>query len=168
MDFIPPWEALHPLVVHFPIALLTIAPLFVLLAVVFSKYTKPFLICAAILLGIGTLGSYVSVSTGEAAAHAKNLDIEEEARGALPAELGDMYNVFEFHKEMAGFAAHAHAVLFVLLLVLAFGSSYVKALRPKWLLVLWLVLSAGALVLLGLAGHAGARLVHEFGITGGM
>ncbi|MFA6241999.1 MAG: DUF2231 domain-containing protein, partial [Candidatus Hydrogenedentales bacterium] len=65
---IPSWDTLHPLIVHFPIALLLVAPLFVILSLAVRKYSRPFAVCALTLMILGTIGTIVAVSTGEAGA----------------------------------------------------------------------------------------------------
>src|SRR5438270_12490766 len=65
---IPSWDALHPLVIHFPIALLLIAPIFVLLGALLQPAKgRPYLIAATVLLLLGTAGTFIAVETGEAA-----------------------------------------------------------------------------------------------------
>jgi uncharacterized membrane protein len=65
------WNELHPLVVHFPIALLLVAPLFVLMGALWPRRTGLyFLGCALILISVGTLAIFVSLLTGEASSKA--------------------------------------------------------------------------------------------------
>ena len=66
----PPWEGLHPLVIHFPIALLFITPVFVLLAAFLGKHGRWFGLTALMLLVMGTVSGAVAVSSGNAAFHA--------------------------------------------------------------------------------------------------
>lgn len=67
----PALNELDPLVVHFPIALLLVAPLFVMMGAVWPRRTGLyFLDCALILISIGTLAIFVSPSTGEASSRA--------------------------------------------------------------------------------------------------
>jgi len=63
----PPWEGLHPLVIHFPIALLFITPVFVLLAAFLGKHGRWFGLTALMLLVMGTVSGAVAVSSGNAA-----------------------------------------------------------------------------------------------------
>ena len=51
---IPTWQVLHPLVIHFPIALLFVAPVFLLLAVLLPKNSRWLQLPALILMVLGT------------------------------------------------------------------------------------------------------------------
>src|SRR5450759_432115 len=64
----PGWDGLHPLVIHFPIALLLTAPVFVLLAMILPKRGASFGLSALVMLVLGTAAAFVAVETGEAAA----------------------------------------------------------------------------------------------------
>jgi uncharacterized membrane protein len=65
---VPSWNGLHPLIVHFPIALLFVAPLFVILGAVLSPPKgRPFLVSALILMVVGTASILFAIETGEAA-----------------------------------------------------------------------------------------------------
>ena len=61
------WGSLHPMVVHMPIALLLISPLFIVLGLIFPKSAKTFYISALTLFIIGTLAIFLAISTGEKA-----------------------------------------------------------------------------------------------------
>lgn len=65
---IPSFDGLHPLVVHFPVALLMVAPLFLALAALFPSKADCFGRAALLLLALGTIASFVAVESGEAAA----------------------------------------------------------------------------------------------------
>src|SRR5512140_1217617 len=96
MPPLPPWDGLHPLVVHFPIALLLVAP--VLVAVAASvRRQGPWLASALVVMAIGTAGAWLAVETGEAAGQLverapeisavleRHEDMAENARGAFTA-----------------------------------------------------------------------------------
>jgi len=60
---IPNWDALHPLIVHFPIVLLLVAPLFIVAALVASPARgRLFMISALILMILGTASVYLAVA----------------------------------------------------------------------------------------------------------
>ena len=65
---IPTWQAVHPLIIHFPIVLLLIAPLFIVIGVTMDPARSfPFLLVALILMALGTVSTFVAISSGEAA-----------------------------------------------------------------------------------------------------
>ena len=64
----PGWDGLHPIVLHFPIVLLLVAPLLVMAGLVVSRHRNGFYLSALVLMVLGTVAAYVAVSTGEAAA----------------------------------------------------------------------------------------------------
>jgi len=65
---IPSWDALHPLIIHFPIALLLIAPVFIIAGAVLQPAKgRAYLVAAMVLLLAGTAAIYVAIETGEAA-----------------------------------------------------------------------------------------------------
>jgi uncharacterized membrane protein len=74
MPSIPAFEAMHPLVVHFPIAVFLIAITPLALALIFRKRAGTWAWASVLLLTIATAGAFAAVSTGEAA---------EEAVGTL-------------------------------------------------------------------------------------
>src|SRR5271165_2564881 len=67
---IPTWQAIHPLIVHFPIVLLLIAPLFIAIGVAGKPdRSYPFLLVALILMALGTMSTFLAASSGDAAGH---------------------------------------------------------------------------------------------------
>lgn len=153
---IPSWEGLHPLVVHFPVALLLVAPLLVVLSLLLSKQGRGLALGALILMALGTAGAWVSLFTGEAAA--------ELAKQGAP----DVLKAIERHRT----AAASVRTVFTLLTLLFAGLTWLPAslsqrLSPRARLGLTLVLLAaygGSMLLLARAAHLGGLLVHEYGI----
>jgi uncharacterized membrane protein len=155
LKFIPAeWTSVHPIIVHFPIALLLVVPLFILIGAILSPPKgRPFLVSALILLALGTSGLFVAVPTGEAAARLTTGDDQ-------------LLEVLRQHQNLA-FEARG---VFVLLLVLYSAVLLPKVLlRPGRLLSTALPLAfllfycTGALLLLDTARHGNA-LVHKFGL----
>lgn len=148
------WTSVHPMIVHFPIALLLVAPLFILIGAILSPPKgRPFLISALILLGAGTLSLFFAVPTGEAA-----------ARLAIGSD--EMLGVLKQHQNLA---IETRGV-FVLLLVLYSAVLLPKVLlRPGRLFSTMLPLAfllfycTGALLLLDTARHGNA-LAHTFNL----
>jgi len=153
---IPSWQSLHPLVIHFPIVLLLLSPLFVLIsAVLRPPKGRPYMVTALILLLLGTLSLFVAAGSGEAAA-------------ALANRSGAVSSVLESHENLAEEAE----VVFLGLCAVLVGivalprilgcqeTRLTSTLLPFAYLVFY---SAGILVVVNTA-HVGGRLVHEFGV----
>lgn len=152
---IPPWEEIHPLVVHFPIALLLVAPFFVILAIAWKKQTKPLLVTAALIVVLGTIGAFVATASGEAAE-----ELAERVPGAEP--------VIHEHMELAETARNLFTVLAVLLVAAVIAYARFEARIPRKAVVIggivYIVLHCSAGVVLANAAHEGGRLVHEVGV----
>lgn len=151
---LPGWDGLHPLIIHFPVALLLVAPLFVVLAAVFAKSARCFLFGALMIMALGTAATYVAVPTGEAAAR-------------LAERTDEMAPVLTRHEELAEKTRMAFTVL-----TLLFGAGLAAShfFRPNRvvgaiLLLAFLALYAGGALLLANTAHNGGRLVHQFGVT---
>ncbi len=153
---IPSWDALHPLIIHFPIVLLLIAPLFIVIgAVVRPDKGRLFLISALILMVLGTASTYVAVGTGEAA-------------GKLAERVPGVEAVLEQHENLAETTRLVFSVLTVIFLAIVAIPRVLPNVSNRLLLkVLPLIFlgfySAGVLLLINTAHHGG-RLVHEFGV----
>ena len=147
---------MHPLIVHFPIALLFVAPLFLILGIVIGPLKgRPFLVSALILMVLGTGSIFLAVESGEAAS--------EFASTTSAAR-----TVLQQHQDLA----KTTEILFALLTVVLAALLYVPELLRRELgsqvnvalLAVYLLFCAtGALFLVNTA-HRGARLVHEFGV----
>lgn len=152
---IPGWDALHPLVVHFPIALLLVAPIFVILAVVAAKHNKAYAVSALVLMALGTLGAAVAVSTGEAA-------------GELVQRTPDIARALSEHEELA----ETTRTLFVLLTVIyavIIGVPLLLQKKMSWvqmaaLSAVFLCLYAAGALYLVRTGEHGGQLVHHYGV----
>ena len=152
---IPSWDAMHPLIVHFPIALLLVAPILVLLGMFLRKQSRGLFIAALILMALGTIATYVAVATGEAA-------------GELAERTAGVAAVLEGHQELAETTRLIFTALTIIFAAILFAPLLFKRrLGHRSSLVLSLAFllfySAGSLVLINVA-HQGGRLVHEFGV----
>jgi uncharacterized membrane protein len=153
---LPPWIGMHPMVVHFPLVLLMMVPVFLALALYRKEPTGPFAVTAWILLALGTVAAFVATMSGEAA---ESLVIaSDQVRQAI-----------ERHSDLGEYARDVAAMEFLLLSVLLGWTLYLK--RPierRWLtglmFVVFLVSMVGAL-LVAMTGHVGAYLVHGLGVT---
>lgn len=152
---VPPWEGLHPLIVHFPIVLLMVAPLFILIgALLPTRYSRNFFISALILMLLGTISTFVAIETGEAA-------------GKIASRTPEINRVLQHHEELAEQTRLTFSIL-----TLVFGGLFAVPLLTKRenlvatrvLPIAFLVLYAGGMLLVANTAHNGGRLVHEFGV----
>jgi uncharacterized membrane protein len=152
---IPNWTELHPLVIHFPIALLLVAPLFIIAGIVMNPSKgRPFFVTALSLMVLGTVGTVVAVITGEAAA-------EVAHRTAA------MSAVLERHEELAETTRDIFGLLSAIFASILFVPRFLRreTITTARILPLAFLLfyGAGTVVLVNTA-HNGGRLVHEFGV----
>lgn len=152
---IPSWEGLHPLLVHFPIALLLVVPVFLVGGLMFKKLRAGAAIAALVLMLMGTTGAFLSVATGEAA-------------GELAERNVAVNEALEEHEELAEDSQWVFAGLTAVFAVLVIVPRFLKRPLPAGLVVgghvVFLVVYLGGTVLLANTAHAGGRLVHEFGV----
>ena len=157
---IPSWQAIHPLVVHFPIALLLIAPLFIVIGVMLKPARSfPFLLAALILMALGTASTFVAASSGEAA-------------GELVGNSAQAKAVLEQHEELAEITEIAFSALTLIFASILFVPKLLKreptrAIATILPLVFLVFYATGALTLANTA-HQGGRLVHELGVRAQM
>lgn len=156
---LPTWDALHPLIVHFPIALLLVAPLFVVFAIVLPRNkARGALLASFVIILLGTGSLIFAAETGEASSEHVIKTPQIQA-------------ILHDHEELAETAETIFGVITVLFAAVLFGP---RLLRKEMsirtfrmvLSVLLVVYAAGVLSLVNTA-HAGGRLVHEFGVTSG-
>lgn len=139
-----PMESVHPLVIHFPIALLLAALLLDVLALVFKR---PQLHRVALWnLLLGTLGAGLAVWTGYRAA--------EIAKHSM-----EIHQVMELHRKLG----IATLILAGLVVVWRLFKRDRLAVRGR-VLMLFLMLAVAASLSLG--AHLGGRMVYEFGVGG--
>jgi len=152
-----PWTQVHAAVVHFPIALLTLAPLLVLLGLCVPGQRRGLHTAALLLLVLGSLGALVAVASG--------LGASPMAQGTPALRLA-----VARHESLAETAATLFGALTVTFAVLHLlpwgnlGSGTGRAVTA--LCLLWLLLAAGAMATLTLAAHVGGTMVHVLNIHG--
>jgi uncharacterized membrane protein len=153
---IPDWTELHPLVIHFPIALLLVAPLFIVAGILMNpRKGRPYLVAALCLMILGTVGTVLAVLTGEAAAEVAHRTAAVSA-------------VLERHQELAEITRDIFGLLSVIFAAILFVPRFLKretttAAARILPLAFLLFYGAGTVVLVNTA-HNGGRLVHEFGV----
>jgi uncharacterized membrane protein len=153
---IPTWDSLHPLIIHFPIVLLLVSPLFIMIGAVLSPSNgRPYTIVALILLICGTGSLFVAAATGEAAAK-------------LAERSGGVEGVLATHEDLATETEIVFSGLSLIFLGMVTLPSILRRQKTRlfttFLPFTFLVLySVGVLFLIN-TGHAGGRLVHEFSV----
>ena len=157
LSAMPSWNELHPLIVHFPIALLLVAPLFMIAgAVLGGSKGRDFLVSAFVLMALGTASLFVAVGTGEAAS---------KLAGRTP----EIKAVIEQHEQLAEATEVLFSVLTVAFAALLFAPRLLRRelssrFQASLLGVFLLLYATGAIFLVNTA-HQGGRLVHELGIN---
>lgn len=153
---IPAWNSLHPLIVHFPIALLLVAPLLVAAALVWKSLSRGLLVGAFTLMLLGTVATWVAVRTGEAVA-------EDAEKGGARVEA-----VVEQHEELAESTRTIFTLLTLVFGALTFAPVLLRRNLDRMPMTVahaaFLVLYAGGAVFLVNTAHQGGRIVHEFGV----
>lgn len=161
---LPPWEGMHPLVVHLPIGVLMIVPVFIVLSMLCKQWARPMSLIVFLLTLVGTAGAMLAVVTGEAT--------ERFAEG-VPGAAG----ILERHEEAAELARNFFIGVTVLsLVVFALAGRLIRTTqqpgaavstrRSGWIVANVVLLGAtlfGCLVLAN-AGHLGGQLVHGLGV----
>lgn len=152
---IPSWDGLHPLIIHFPIALLLVVPILIVMGLLMPNKSRAILITAFVVMLLGTIATYVAVSTGEAA-------------GELADRVSGVEQVLEQHEDLAETTRTIFTALTAIFAAILFAPSlFKKTLSHKIIVAInaafLLFYLAGSVVLINTA-HNGGRLVHEFGI----
>ncbi len=133
----------HPQVVHFPIALLIVALLFEITSYFWKK--ESFSLTSLILLALGTIGAFIALQTGEAAA-----DIAKKITG--------IGSTLHEHEEMAELVFYLYLVITIVKAILM---RLKKDILP-WRLFVLAGMLIGAFFIFRV-GHYGGQLVYEWG-----
>lgn len=153
---LPPWEGLHPLVVHIPIGVLMTAWAPMVVGLIDRRRRGTWFAAGVLMLAIGVAGAFLAVLTGEAAA------------GIVAPRSQAIVDAVHEHGEAAEWARN----LFVAVLIVSVGVwvAWCRVREQRRAVVL---VAGGALVAVsyavgGLAlvraGHLGGMLVHTDGI----
>lgn len=153
---LPSWDSLHPLIIHFPIVLLLLSPLFVLISAIPSPPRgKPYMSVALMVLLLGTSSLFIAGSTGHAASQ-------------LAERGGPVDAVLETHEDLASETQIVFSGLAVILLGMYLIPKLLHRqedrLYTSVLPAAFLALYAVGLLFLVNTAHAGGRLVHDFGV----
>ena len=157
---LPPAQGLHPLVVHFPIALLLTAWLPMLIGLVDKRRRGGWLGAGVLMLLLGVLGAFVSTFTGETAASIVGPDSKA------------MEDLLHAHETTAELARNIFLAVLVLCIIMLLAVRAAKENHKRRFVIIALLLVGvpyifGALAMIN-AAHEGGRLVHEFGVRAPM
>ena len=150
---IPGWSSLHPLIVHFPIALFLLLPLLLVAAAMSRKTTNHALLVAAfVVMALATGFLCATYLTGDATAAA--------FQDAPTASV-----VIKHHCSLAGYAVSAFmlaTILFGIALVVrrVMRLEDMRDLTP-WIPIAFFVFYTFGMFWLVQAAHQGATLAHE-------
>ncbi|MEN1679035.1 MAG: DUF2231 domain-containing protein [Planctomycetota bacterium] len=158
----PSWDGFHPLVVHFPIALLAVAPIFVLLGSITGYRSMMF--SALVLLVLGVAGAFVATNTGE---EAYNVIPNDEVMDLLDPDY-EYDDVAIAHGEQSELARNIFAGItacYLVVVILAYARPSSRNLVPRTAIGVVFVLALGyANLVLANAAHLGGELVHVYGV----
>lgn len=132
---------LHPLIVHFPIALLIMGTIIEILAL---KYKEKLSLTGTILLTTGVITGIISYLTGDSAEHFAEM------------HFGEVEYLIHQHEEMAQLSLITFGIATVFKWITMFTSKFNKA-----LISLVILFSIGGSVALGITGHLGGKIVYE-------
>lgn len=153
---IPPYEALHPIVVHFPIALLLTAWLPMLIAIIHKKHRNTWLASTALLLIVGTIGAFAAVITGEA------------AEDVVATTSQTIENAIHDHEETAELARNLFIAATIIFLASWATCTRLKEKKKPIFAIAAATLTAAsyaaASLALANAAHQGGVLVHQHAI----
>lgn len=153
---LPTWTSIHPLVVHFPIALALVAP-FCWAAFILRPSFDLFEKSTLVLIWGAALGSYLAVASGEASAVAF-------AQPALDQLIEEHEELGELTRGLLTISALVLSGAFVLPRWGALGVFRKRRwalLGTRFVALAALLASAGAL---SVAAHHGGQLVHKYGL----
>jgi uncharacterized membrane protein len=146
---------MHPLLVHFPIALLFTLPVFLFLALLTGRRHRIWAFAALIMLFMGTAGIFAAAASGEAA-------------GKLAERSPEINSVLERHEHLAEAARGVFSGLTLAFAALVLIPIALKRELPRWghwsAHGLFLVVFLGSLGFLVQIAHQGGRLVHQYGV----
>jgi uncharacterized membrane protein len=148
---------MHPLLVHLPIGLLTVAPLPALLALLMPARRALFVPLTFFVLLLGTAGVLGAVMSGEAA------EDSVEARGL---ETAAVHDTLEEHEELAETTRIVYVILTLIAGGIAVGGRKGKlaGAAGAGAAVVLLAGTLGGLAVLANTADHGGQLVHRHGI----
>lgn len=153
---LPPYEALHPLVVHIPIGVLFVAWMPMVIGLLDSKRRHTWWACGGGLLAVGTIACVLAAMTGESAA------------GIVGSPTQVISDAIEYHEERAERARNLFIAATLVYLAVWIAYAKVKNSLKGMVLIfgsaLVVITYAAAMIELVNTGHSGGVLVHRHGV----
>jgi len=148
----PPWNHLHPALVHFPIALLLVAPLLVVAGLLWPAQRRGLHTGALILLGLGAGALLLAFFSGQ--------EVTRYARATAALQAGVREHELAAQRTILLFALIVPAFAVLWLLPLVRRRELPRALGLG-LWALWLLLALAGGGALARTAHLGGHLVHD-------
>jgi uncharacterized membrane protein len=144
MSILPGW---HPMVVHFPLALVVTATLLLLAAKLLrqERYASTLATVGTWNLCLGAVAALAAIATGLAAVLHLNADVSVAAHQAI-----------SLHLRWA-----ISTTLALILLAVWRGAGSAQGARPSWIFVVVLLAATGALIA---TGYRGGENVYRYGV----
>jgi len=156
---VPAWDGFHPILAHFPIGLLTVAPLLVIIGLLKKEESRAFLMSAFILMCVGTVAIYLAASSGDSAAE-------------LVKKTPQIETVLQEHEDMGEMARTLFTITTILFAALLFAPQLLHksmvARTFKGLAVVFLILYSGCVFYMINTSHEGGKLVHIYSVHAAM
>ena len=152
---IPGWDGLHPALVHFPVALLMVAPLLLLGSVIARQSWRTWAWAALVVMALGALATWMAVGSGHAA-------------GQLVDKTQTLTEAITRHEALGMATRNLFTLLTLLfatflLVPVMLRRPLAPALRVT-LSAVFLLVFIGATGLVAHTANQGGHLVHELGI----
>lgn len=148
----PPWNHIHPALVHFPVALLLVAPLLVVVGMVWPSQRRGLHTGAMILLLLGFGGLVLALLSGQ--------EVARYARATADLQAGVRDHELAAQWTLLLFALICPTFLALWAVPLLRRRALPRAL-DLGLLALWLMLALTGAAALARTAHLGGHLVHD-------
>lgn len=152
---LPGWEGIHPAMIHFPVALLLVAPLLLLVSLFAGTSWRAWAGAALVVMALGALAAWLAVASGHAA-------------GQLADKTAALQQAIERHEGLGLLTRNLFTLLTVVLAALLAVPAMMKKPMPAVARIVtfaaFIVVYAACAGVLANTANAGGRLVHEFGV----